>query len=479
MADAASPLGREFVDEFSAWLGLRNADSSSNRVYFENALIVVDTNVLLDLYRVSSATRREILEVLSKIQDRLWIPHQVALEYSRNRKNAVIDRNKQFSDVKNALRNSESGAISKLESALASFIKLRERNRSSRVWDPEAFGVDSKGLQSRVRGIWKEALQEVDALEAEIELSVEDLTADPVLEKLNQLLSGRVGPASSAQDLQRHVTNALDFRYPSKIPPGYADADEKDEPVRKAGDYLVWRQIIEKLDNDAPAEDRRVLLVTGDSKADWWELDRAGNPLRARPELVDELRQEANTELLMLSLTQLLQGAKDYLDYAVSDEAISEVQEQAEEDALRSILPDIVRSSGGPINLTELNHNAFAQVVLYVLLSMGWEVSRHFLGTQSEVDFIATDSDGMRVGVEVKLRRANANMLRRDISQFADRVRSLESDIDRCLLVTTETADDKSRRLVQEYNQMQIVDGPDFCELLRLHGGIEAYIFDF
>ncbi|MGW0327764.1 PIN-like domain-containing protein [Nocardia sp. NPDC003183] len=476
MADAESPLGRRFIDDYSAWLGLRETDHSNNRTYFESATIVVDTNVLLDLYRVSSATRREIIDVLSKIQDRLWIPHQVALEYSRNRGSAVVDRNKQFSDVRSALRNSESGAISKLETALTKLIRFRERNRSDRVWDPEKFGVDPSGLKRRIQGVWNDALAEVDALEAEIELSFEDLTADPVLEQLDQILSGRVGPAPTAHDLQRHVEHAIGFRYPSQIPPGYEDVEEKDTPLRQAGDYLLWRQIIEKLSTSDSIDTQRILLVTGDFKSDWWVLDRAGNPISARPELVDELRQEANADLLMLSLTQLLRGAKDYLDYDVSDEAISEVQEHVEEDALRELLPDIVRGSSAPINLHELSHNAFAQVVFFLLVSMGWEVSRHFIGAEAGVDFIATDTDGARVGIEVSLRRAKSRTIRRDISMFADRVSELKNDIDRCLLITTATCNAETEHYARDRYQMQIIDGHAFCELLRTHGEIDAYI---
>ncbi|MBF9522605.1 hypothetical protein HA136_16815 [Mycobacteroides chelonae] len=45
--------------------------------------IALDANVLLDLYRVGSGRRQEILTALEKIGDRLFVPHQAAYEYQR------------------------------------------------------------------------------------------------------------------------------------------------------------------------------------------------------------------------------------------------------------------------------------------------------------------------------------------------------------------------------------------------------------
>lgn len=409
MSDASSSAGRRFVDEFSAWLTPEDPAGPGNQTYFETATIVVDTNVLLDLYRVSSATRQEILYVLKRIRGRLWIPHQVALEYSRNRREAVIGRNKQFSTVKDLLRNSENRSIESLQNALEKFLEFRDKNRSGRSWDPAEYGVDKAGISNKIKGIWREALAELDELEREIDLSMEDLAADPILGQLNELLTGRTGSAPSAEELQIYVEHAVNFRYPNKIPPGFEDLDEKETPLRQAGDYLLWRQLINHLKADGHAGSRRVMLVTGDLKCDWWEMDRAKNPIHARPELVHELRREADSDLLLLSLTQFLQGAKAYLDYEVSDAAISEVKEQEEMDQIKALLPDIVRNSHDPVDLLELNPKAFERVIMYLLVAMGWEVEKHFLDAPAPVDFIAVDKEGRRVAVEVKRYRTRGS----------------------------------------------------------------------
>lgn len=47
-------------------------------------LIVLDTNVLLDLFRSPEKTTDELLKVLKAGKSQLWMPCQVGLEYHEN-----------------------------------------------------------------------------------------------------------------------------------------------------------------------------------------------------------------------------------------------------------------------------------------------------------------------------------------------------------------------------------------------------------
>lgn len=66
---------------------------------WEKSLIAVDANVLLSLYRYSAATRGEFLEVFKALGDRLWIPHQVAKEYLKNRLKVISDQAKSYDEA--------------------------------------------------------------------------------------------------------------------------------------------------------------------------------------------------------------------------------------------------------------------------------------------------------------------------------------------------------------------------------------------
>ena len=56
---------------------------------WEKALIVFDTNVLLNLYRYKEETRNQFIKVIEFYGDRLWLPYQVGMEY-HNRREVVI-----------------------------------------------------------------------------------------------------------------------------------------------------------------------------------------------------------------------------------------------------------------------------------------------------------------------------------------------------------------------------------------------------
>src|SRR4051812_16016806 len=52
---------------------------------FKECTFVPDTNILLHLYRYTKETSDELFTVLEAVKDRLFVPYQVCLEFSRNR----------------------------------------------------------------------------------------------------------------------------------------------------------------------------------------------------------------------------------------------------------------------------------------------------------------------------------------------------------------------------------------------------------
>ncbi len=59
---------------------------------WSSCVFIFDTNVLLDLYRYSADSRSDFFDVLehNEIRGRLWLPHQVAYEFQKNRLNVII-----------------------------------------------------------------------------------------------------------------------------------------------------------------------------------------------------------------------------------------------------------------------------------------------------------------------------------------------------------------------------------------------------
>jgi hypothetical protein len=62
---------------------------------WKDALITFDSSSLLNLYGYSAETKKELVEAYEKFKDRIILPYQFALEYSRNRTKVI---NKQISN---------------------------------------------------------------------------------------------------------------------------------------------------------------------------------------------------------------------------------------------------------------------------------------------------------------------------------------------------------------------------------------------
>ena len=52
---------------------------------WKNSHITFDTNVLLNLYRYSESTKNSLIDLIKKIEDRVFLTHQVGLEFNRNK----------------------------------------------------------------------------------------------------------------------------------------------------------------------------------------------------------------------------------------------------------------------------------------------------------------------------------------------------------------------------------------------------------
>lgn len=50
----------------------------------EKFTIILDTNVYLELYRLSTDSSKNILSLLARIEDRIIVPYQVLKEFSSN-----------------------------------------------------------------------------------------------------------------------------------------------------------------------------------------------------------------------------------------------------------------------------------------------------------------------------------------------------------------------------------------------------------
>jgi PIN like domain len=280
-------------------------NSSERRDAYQQGLVSLDANALLDFYRFSHKARQEFFQVLEHLRPRLFITHQAALEFHRNRLSTVESRIKAAEDKCKEIEQPLKSVIEKIQE-FANRYQIEATEREKLV-----------GLVGELSFTLTDAIKKTgtyDLSESEVRAATDD-----VLKRLNRLLQGRVGKALSDSERKDAVERAL-RRREARIPPGYAE--KKLDPELQVGDYLVWLQLI----NEASKHQKSVLLVTNDNKEDWILKDSSNRIIGPRPELVLEMQSRANVQLHMVTVVGLLKEAPDYLGTAVSDSTIREAE---------------------------------------------------------------------------------------------------------------------------------------------------------
>lgn len=454
---------RRLTTDFAAWLNQARVPPER---FFRSGIVALDANVLLDLYRFTPVARTQVLDAFASIGERLWVPHQAAVEFSRNRKRVVEDRIASFRQVRRLLQTVAADAVTVLESAVARLVDLREHNGTTRTWDVQQAALDRASLRNRLDGVMDNALMEITALETEHDLHLKDMQeVDPVLSLIDDLLAGRIGPAYQSDELRALVDEANTFRYPNEIPPGFLDS-AKGTPLQAAGDFILWRQTVDKV-RSRPEGDRLVMLITKDFKNDWWELDKKKRPKGPRPELVQEMRDLAKADLLLLSLKDFINGANTYLSFSVSDETLGQIREVSSD--VESLLPEVLRNPSDPPNLLDLNFREFERLVHYLLLQLGYGVEVCDSHGDGGCDFILTDGSGperdfpILVATNFSRGQISVNVLYRVLGEIS------RSNAKSAMLVTTSRCT-KQAREIAESAPLEIIDGRLLLELLRQQG---------
>ncbi|MFF2076351.1 PIN domain-containing protein [Kitasatospora sp. NPDC058162] len=265
--------------------------------------IVLDTNVLLQLYRFTPQARTELLDVLKAAQDRLWVPHQVASEFYSRRIDALREHLDLYSNIPRNLISLKAKALEEIHAfAKRSSITPKEKER----------------LIQPLESSFSTILEHLENYRNSFDLSLEIVTRqDPILEDLSHIFQGRTGEAFTESEIAEHIKRFSE-RAASKIPPGYKDAAKSDNAH---GDYFLWEQTLRM----AESTGRPILFVTNDEKEDWVRKE-AGFTIGARPELIAEIKSRASVDFLIVNLGLFLRHAKDSLGTAVSDTTVAQAQ---------------------------------------------------------------------------------------------------------------------------------------------------------
>ncbi|WP_427763302.1 PIN domain-containing protein [Streptomyces sp. DSM 41931] len=282
-------------------------------------LIVLDTNVLLELYRFTPQARNELLDVLEQLGQRLWVPHQVVSEYHKRRFTAVREHLDLYSTVPDTLSTLRNKALQEVRT-LAKRCSMGDDDKRL-LTDP---------IEEAFNRVEAEVRRHSDAFDLSLAKVVRN---DPVLSSLARILDGKTGDPFSDEDSSALISSFQE-RVAEQVPPGYRDAGKTENAH---GDYFVWEQLL----REAALRQTPVLLVTNDIKDDWVKKE-AGLVVGARPELLAEFRERCAQDLLMTQLPQFLGMAKEVLGASVSQSTMQQaknVRDALSQSSVSVVLP--------------------------------------------------------------------------------------------------------------------------------------------
>jgi hypothetical protein len=289
-----------FSDQFDHYLPCTD---KTVRSAMQAGLVVVDANVLLNLYRFATKARNELFAAFDGLADRIWIPHQVGLEFHKNRLDVISERGTAYDGVLDLIETHDTTIIREIGD--------KARQLANRVALP---ADDRDQLLEMVNTLFLPIRKRLDKMREAHGLANMP-TPDPILSRLQVIFEERVGAPYNENDGPRVLAEAQ-RRIKDKVPPGFKDASAR-------GDYFVWRQT---LDEVAARQVEYLVFVTSDVKEDWY-LRVKGQVICARPELIEEARKEAGCSLVMMRTESFLRNSAEYLDARVSPDTIRQAKE--------------------------------------------------------------------------------------------------------------------------------------------------------
>jgi hypothetical protein len=272
---------------------------------WETGLLVVDTNILLDLYRLGKESRKDLKKSIEFFGERIWLPYQASLEFHRNREKIIKQLGgSKFEDFKKLLNDK---VVPDLKDAFKDF----QRHPC----------IDYGYIEKRIERFKEELEKKVDAWKKEYPFDVEN---DNVLEWITNKYDGKVGDDFTTKELLDIYTEGA-VRYRAQVPPGYKDANDKDKKEAGEryvyGDLIIWKSVLAKAKKDKVD----IVFLTNDNKEDWYEKYK-GQTKGPRFELFREFHKETEQDIIILTEASFLEEMKEKKSVKVKDSSIEDAK---------------------------------------------------------------------------------------------------------------------------------------------------------
>ncbi|KEQ24249.1 PIN-like domain-containing protein [Paenibacillus tyrfis] len=334
------------------------------KVLNSDLVIIMDTNVWLDLYSLSPETISDVMEAIDN-SNLFWMPHQVFIEFQRKVKE-VRERNiKRY----NSLKDEVCKVISDANNEITSLFNTHNKHKLSDVTTLH------KELQNHLNEEIKNVKQRLKQMQMDHEkemisnsINLDEDFIEKYIDNLKKELSDSNG-FSVMQLLEIYEEGEKRYKY--KIPPGFTDhkkdSDDSSEiPERKYGDLIIWKELL----NYVKKRPVNVIFVNNERKSDWWAPENVKkNRIPSVLEQEFQLASSNQASLFMVPFHELVHHLGEELH--ISKNSILEITERIAfisdinkyfKDNLRKLTEEFAESMSETLT-NEISSNAYGESV--------------------------------------------------------------------------------------------------------------------
>lgn len=360
-----------------------------NKFLEKELIMVLDTNVILNLARYSIFTSKLILNKFEDYIDCIWLPNQVINEYNKNKMKVFGQYEKKYSDV---------------------FDDLVEVNNKNKINLKSCVNKYRRNKYLYLQNLEDDILNKYDEIEkvinefknkdfSESENEDKSFTND-IKDFVNWVIDNRKFETRLTTQEFLLATKEGELRYKYNIPPGYLDKDKANsnknnndttykDLTSKFGDYFLWKEIL-KLPSVSKCES--IIFITDDTKGDWGNFD-SNNKFTINEFLLKEFSEtNPETSINFLTTEEFFNIFYNDNSYKISyfelnvgrDKFISRV-----EDRLIAYVEEYIRDD----NLYSLPNVKSDMIENIEVLSSGLD--------DYKISYIVPDDDSIEIGYDV------------------------------------------------------------------------------
>lgn len=288
----------------------------------ENSYIMLDTNVLIDLYDLENEAIIELLEKLRGQMERLWLPFQVYSEYYKHRERKVKERVNRIIGLGGTISSEINLLIGRINGIYNDKNIAQERVREI----GRNFLNDLNTIEMKFRQELQEYIQQTNNEEQPI-----NIESDIIMDFVEELHITSNTEGFKGYELLEIFAEGQK-RYQFSCPPGFTDKGKEnvnskekktfETYIRVFGDLIIWKEILRKVRR----ERKNLIFIENEKKKDWLTDDEK----RSVPKILsDEYEESSNGgKIFIVDLLEFNFYFKDYL--GISDETFKNIESRYE-----------------------------------------------------------------------------------------------------------------------------------------------------